>query len=1470
MKQDKDQSILDLELRRTKVKDHIQEILNDDSNIYHPDLPNITSIGNKEALTNYLNRACDYSATQYDSVQGITRYIKDDSLVRDARKNVKINKEEADSWAHKTQFYNVIRAALFCMEYHEAELEIDNIKQILTMFNQETSINKKTLEEFNGLIIEQVKQKLGDKYTDKSITKEINIALNYPGLTDTHYNVSTLIKSEDKEFVVSSLKLKGFNESIKNKLRILSQKTSFNSIDEFIAKKSADIIINSEHIKVIPTQFSRLVPGLRNAYEESVYKIQTGNKITESSRGYRSGSPAFLGDDKEGNTTDAIKTFQEQVGGKICLNSLMTPNPMAPDEQDGHKLFDNLINKDISKAYTPVNIAKILQSNDVKIFSEILDIVNSRKAEFNNKQLENEIKNIDDCNKLIKHNKKSYEMASKMRQLVHDIKRGSLHDFFSEDEKQEIPEILSFCKSGKDRTGISFQVSLDNILKTNNVSDTLNAGHQQILPGMNGGTTGAYGIKGEIAPQMPRQYRSRLFSRDTSFGNVLKAQKSSKKILYYDKVEEVNTYTATDTINSRKEKSKEVVNNFFSKRLTEYNPPSPEEKSLDKLIDYHLTQYDKAQGIKRYIQDDYLIRDAREQKIPENKAHEVHAWKTQCYNFCRAAQLILEYNRERRPLLPMNIIEKVESIENKETADEFKRDLVWVIADQIGEKSNEDIYNKISKQLELAINCSSLDDITYNVSTVMKISGKEKQSSINGETTTSDHTVIQSDIKIKGFNDELLNVFKNVAGNNLPDTDMYKWYRDHDEFKQFIARKACEKIVNAHNNNSVPVLPTQFRDIIPGLKNAYLETVDVQTNGGLETVMESYRAGLPAYKKDIELTKQALNSFNADTGSENIYMNSLLTADEKNGPSTLKKVLKTIKGSSLIELPLNIVRNIGARKVDHFDAVLKEIAASLYNKEIITKEAKKFIETDRLLPGQSIIIKNLRNNLINQNVNDLNVGKAVQTLVECRYLMNKRLSWRTYGSLDNNKLANTIQMAMYDIQNGSLKDYIPEKLRNTAILTFCKSGKDRTGTVFQSLVDQSLIRKFGNTYKDSIIDATINGGQQAYLSGSGGGTIGAFGIKNEGGLNTYTEYKERMVTDLATYGNRSPKYKKKEANEDDLDDISINSLTSDNLENFDTNQKLDKDEDSMSELTIDDDEFIVTSSPNYTTIPFGSENRENSALLSDDEDPLISSNSSIISDDSSISAQHNDVKLNQRRLDLTGKEPFEINSEHGDEFIERTSTEENTETQTITSFQQPTIRATDNAISETQLQSNDTIQVQPNQDVNQTLHPTITPINKQQAPKEPAITPIPEQNYDNDQPQRERPSSPRSVADYDYDYDDDYDYPRYNTPQPNYYPPQQQQSNVTQSKIIAGVVFCLAMSLLFGGLGFMLGIAVTAAALELTKPAPQSFIPPKTFETRERGVRGLGKGKEIHEISRSNGHAKRLKDRSHDGNQRGM
>ena len=40
------------------------------------------------------------------------------------------------------------------------------------MFNQKTSINKKTLEEFNGLKIDASKTKIGDKYTDKSITKE--------------------------------------------------------------------------------------------------------------------------------------------------------------------------------------------------------------------------------------------------------------------------------------------------------------------------------------------------------------------------------------------------------------------------------------------------------------------------------------------------------------------------------------------------------------------------------------------------------------------------------------------------------------------------------------------------------------------------------------------------------------------------------------------------------------------------------------------------------------------------------------------------------------------------------------------------------------------------------------------------------------------------------------------------------------------------------------------------------------------------------------------------------------------------------------------------------------------------------------------------------------------------------------------------------------------------------------------------
>ena len=131
--------------------------------------------------------------------------------------------------------------------------------------------------------------------------------------------------------------------------------------------------------------------------------------------------------------------------------------------------------------------------------------------------------------------------------------------------------------------------------------------------------------------------------------------------------------------------------------------------------------------------------------------------------------------------------------------------------------------------------------------------------------------------------------------------------------------------------------------------------------------METYRASLPAYKTDEHLTTMALESFKEDTGTEKLHLNSLVTANEKSGPSTLKAALSKMNGSLLLtELPLNLKRNVGRRNVSDFDKILKQIAKDLDDNKVISPEAKKLIETNRLLPGQSFSRKKLNNNLTTQ------------------------------------------------------------------------------------------------------------------------------------------------------------------------------------------------------------------------------------------------------------------------------------------------------------------------------------------------------------------------------------------------------------------------------------------------------------------------------------------------------------------------
>lgn len=1104
----------ELALRREQVKEHIESVLSSPENNKYLGIqanPNedIKSINDTASLIAYLNNNYDRLSSESDLLQGINLYKKEDSLVRDERKK---NQEPKNTiYADKIYLFNLIRAAIVFNEYQKNNFDVEEVKQILNKINNLPP--DKNLYENNFLTTHK---QIQTTYLRGKSDEDITLALAYVELQNTHYNVSTITENG----IISSLKLKGFNENIKNKLTELSGKTGINSFSDFIAEKSANIVLNSDEVKVIPTPFSRIIPGLRDAYEDTVYELD-GNTLKESSKNYRSDSVLYSGYKAEDNTIEAINTFKEQVGENICLNFLHE-DQMEQYRSSSNRRLDNIIT-----SYTP-----LYQKRDktMNIFSDIINKIDEKTLAKD--ELTNEIENIEKCRNAIRENTKvTNSTVIQMNKLVHDIKRGALRKYFTEEELEKIPEILSFHKSpppsqryfSPHRIAELFKSSFNKLAKSPTTSDPITAKSENKRDSEN----------------------KRSSTRMTS----MKFNTPPQTITVKRDLKTSNADISNADINTRETELNILVDKLLIRddSINEHHPePNVNSLDLNELVDYHLTQYDAKQGITRYIENDNLVRDAQNQKVPSDNSHEAHAWKAQCYNFCRAAKLVMQFHN-KPPELPNEFIYNVkDNVIDKESADNFKRDLIWLIANNTElreeDKNTEKTYKKIAKQLGVAINCSTLDDPSYNVATVMNIAGKETISPITGSAKPKDHIVIQSDIKIKGFNEELLTIFKTISKKtNNTDINDYRWYNEQDDFKKFITRQACKKIVEKYNDGDgiIPVIPNQLRDIIPGLKNAYLEKIDHikvetdhftnQSTFSIKNIMETSRASLPAYKTDENLTKMALESFKEDTGTGKLYLNSLVTANEKSGPSTLKAALSKMNSASLIELPLNLKRNMGRRNVSDFDEILKQIATDLNNNKVITPEAKKFIETNRLLPGQSLSRKKLLNNIINTENQAANqssdIQKAIGNLITCRTLMNKKVSWRKYGSLDNHELANAMQIAIYDISKGALSSYSTDHLQ-TSILTFCKSGKDRTGTTLQWLADLAISRALGIDI-ETVRNATIKAGQQAYIAGSAGGTTGALGIKNAGGLHSFKRYIEEMVNPLGTSGNSTPKYKKR-------------------------------------------------------------------------------------------------------------------------------------------------------------------------------------------------------------------------------------------------------------------------------------------------------------------------------------------------------
>jgi hypothetical protein len=203
----------------------------------------------------------------HDSDRGITSYVSNDMLIRDARE-AKENKAQYGS--SQIQALNILRGAYKVAETYktteiEASLSLDKLNDFNKFVKDQANniINNKISPEalkpknFNTMIV----QKLADLGI-KDPAKKLNIAKDFCNLLeDKHYDVCTITKIDANDSMVEYDK-RALDNDIASKYKNLDEQEWFNTQDEFtknLIRGNVDKIPG----KVLPTQLRGQLVGIR-------------------------------------------------------------------------------------------------------------------------------------------------------------------------------------------------------------------------------------------------------------------------------------------------------------------------------------------------------------------------------------------------------------------------------------------------------------------------------------------------------------------------------------------------------------------------------------------------------------------------------------------------------------------------------------------------------------------------------------------------------------------------------------------------------------------------------------------------------------------------------------------------------------------------------------------------------------------------------------------------------------------------------------------------------------------------------------------------------------------------------------------------------------------------------------------------------------------------------------------------------
>lgn len=635
--------------------------------------------------------------------------------------------------------------------------------------------------------------------------------------------------------------------------------------------------------------------------------------------------------------------------------------------------------------------------------------------------------------------------------------------------------------------------------------------------------------------------------------NYEKLQKNKQKVMSH-----AASFSRDDGISEQKRKSliedsKTIILNAAIDSL-EGNEPnfSVAIQKMDQLKDAKLgitwhESKDLGEGTKA------LVRDARNVTNNINKLqHDAgEKYAMQVLNEVRAAIDLLDTDAAKD--------ENGVRI-NKAAKEEIKEELMNIAKhavqnhEQLNSKSIKEINTYIVHQLEQA----GIQEAGSALNFAKEVANfKDEHKHIVTLTSAENNqgkpaTVIEADIMLNGLTDSqkamYIKISTNQRGAEIGGDENLAWYNDMPKYKREMIGEVAGDIAEGNK-----VIPAQLLKDIPGIRNAYDKVTAVQYNEGEPVIVaESMHSGTPATKiklKNSDLSKEKVKAAQESIVSGNLdQMHSFIpegktlhlnnftseTAGNLRGENFIhKQTEKSVnENTEVTHSPVNRWRLVGGGGRDHraFDDALKNIGNdNKFNNQDNLKSTAKYLKDgdSRLTRFASAVTFGLiKTNYqrAKQEVDGLKSSPEnikLSSTLEAAITAKKRINQTTIFSRSPNiNLEVSAQMAIVDqaIRNeeGPFKGKITEETRKNhhVTISFCKSGKDRTGLAQLDLTFQAVCAELEIDPKskgaEQIKLALVAGGHSQEMAGIQGGTTGCHSLKVNPEFSvgkTYSEFK---------------------------------------------------------------------------------------------------------------------------------------------------------------------------------------------------------------------------------------------------------------------------------------------------------------------------------------------------------------------------